>query len=257
MKKNTEILLSIALMMGLINPAFANANTNAQTKAKSRIGISYGMQKSPYKEGKKSYSSVLPAFMYDNGTIYARGNNMGVYLYNTEEDKIAVYGQMAGIEFEADEADGVYQNLDDKSISIMMGLSYLHLTPYGGLRTQIAKDVRGKSKGEIGKLTYLTRYQKDRLTLYPSVGIQYQSKKYNDYYYGITQAESQKTGLTQYEPKQSVSPYLGLSAIYDINPNWALFVNQDLRFLSSEEKDSPRVDKSHLYNASVGVFYQF
>ncbi len=46
-------------------------------------------------------------------------------------------------------------------------------------------DVLDNSGGNTGRLTYLARYSKDKLTVYPSFGFEYHDADYNEYYYGV------------------------------------------------------------------------
>ncbi|MGY2950158.1 outer membrane scaffolding protein for murein synthesis (MipA/OmpV family) [Ewingella americana] len=104
---------------------------------------------------------------------------------------------------------------------------------------------------------YLYTFHQDNWALVPGIGVQWSSSNQNQYYYGINSNESRRSGLNSYSPDDSFSPYLELSAKYDINKDWqAFFMGRYIR-LDSEVKDSPMVDKSYSGMLWTGVTYSF
>lgn len=80
-----------------------------------------------------------------------------------------------------------------------------------------AGDILDNSDGFVGDLAYLYRFSIDSWTLTPGVGVSWSSKDQNSYYYGVSRGESARSGLAEYNPSDSWSPYLELSANYNIN----------------------------------------
>lgn len=80
-----------------------------------------------------------------------------------------------------------------------------------------AGDILDNSDGFVGDLAYLYRFSIDSWTLTPGAGMSWNSKDQNSYYYGVSRGESARSGLAEYNPSDSWSPYLELSANYNIN----------------------------------------
>ncbi|WP_367109468.1 MipA/OmpV family protein [uncultured Psychrobacter sp.] len=200
---------------------------------------------------------VLPGVFYDNNRIYARGAQAGVYLINDGTNQLSAYAQLAGSEFDPDDAEGALQGLDKRKSSAAAGLTYLRRTPIGGFRLQAATDILDRSGGNIARLTYLARITKGNLTVYPSIGFEYHDEDYNEYYYGVSDEESADTGVEAYSSNASLNPYINVSANYDFNENWAGFFNQSLSYLPNEQYDSPMVDSRTDSTTTLGLLYKF
>ena len=57
-------------------------------------------------------------------------------------------------------------------------------------------DTLNNSNGLVGDVTYLYKFNLDALTLVPGVGVMWNSKNQNKYYYGVSANESRRSGLT-------------------------------------------------------------
>lgn len=147
--------------------------------------------------------------------------------------------------------------LDERKSSAAAGLTYQRSTPVGGFRAQFATDILDRSGGNTARLTYLARITKDKLTVYPSIGFEFHNADYNEYYYGVTEKESAKTGVAAYKSNSSLNPYINVSANYDFNERWAGFANQSLSYLPNEQYDSPMVDSRTEATTTLGLLYKF
>lgn len=251
------ILSAFAFMSatGMANAA-PFKNLPADQNAELSVGANVVISKSAY-DVDGSDIRVLPGVFYDNNKVYARGAQAGAYLINDGTNQLSAYAQLAGNEFDPDDANGALSGLDKRKASAAAGITYLRRTPIGGFRGQFATDILGRNDGNLARLTYLAKYTKDKLTVYPSVGVEWHDESYNDYYYGVSSKESARTGVAEYSPSQSFNPYVSVSANYDINDKWAGFASQTLDYLSNEQHDSPMVDSRIDSNTVVGLLYKF
>lgn len=92
------------------------------------------------------------------------------------------------------------RRLDKRKSTVMAGLSYVHNTPYGFLRTTIAGDTLDNSNGINWDLARLYRYTNGNLTLTPGIGVEWNSDNQNEYYYGVSRHESRRSGMRSYDP---------------------------------------------------------
>ncbi|WP_299186539.1 MipA/OmpV family protein [uncultured Psychrobacter sp.] len=257
-----QVLLSTLTATALLSVASLSSaapfkNLPADQDAELSVGVNVMALKSAYDLDDNTEVRVLPGVFYDNNKIYARGAQAGAYIINDGTNQLSAYAQLAGMEFDPDDANGALQGLDKRKASAAAGLTYLRRTPIGGLRGQIATDVLDRSDGTFGRLTYLAKYRKDKLTVYPSIGIEWNNEDYNEYYYGVSDEESARTGVDSYSPDSSFNPYINISANYDFNERWAGFANQSLSYLSDEQYDSPMVDSRTESRTTLGLLYKF
>ncbi|MEG1348127.1 MAG: MipA/OmpV family protein, partial [Hafnia sp.] len=87
--------------------------------------------------------------------------------------------------------------------------------------------------------------------------VTWNSANQNDYYFGVSGSESNRSGYKRYTADDSWNPYVELTARYQINSSWnAFFTGRYIR-LSDEVKDSPMIDKSYSGLLWTGVTYTF
>ena len=150
------------------------------------------------------------------------------------------------------------QQLDKRKAGVSANLGYSLNTGYGSLQTGISQDISGKSKGtQIDAQYGYTWEVSPQFAITPAVGATYASKKYNQYYYGVSAQEAARSGLSAYNAKGGINPYIDLSAQYQISPHISTFAGARAEQLSGAVKDSPMTDKKTEYSGMVGATYNF
>lgn len=247
--------LLISITTAYAAPLFSH-NIAKDDEAQLSIGINAVVTQSAY-ETDGSTVEVLPSAFFDNNRLYARGNQFGVYAINDGSNQLSAYVQTNGTAFDPSDAKNGLNKLDERKKTIVAGAEYLKITPFGGFRVQAAHDVVGDSKGNIARLNYVAKYNNDRLTLYPTVGLEWHDSKYNNYYYGVSKKESAHSGVASYQPSNSIHPYVAVSAHYDINDRFTGFAYQSLSYLTDEQYDSPMIDSHTESKTALGLLYKF
>ncbi len=217
------------------------------------IGADYSIDFQPYK-GKRTYQSVLPTAFYDNDKIYIEGDEVGAYLLNDDKNELRLD---VGYDGSSYDPSGRFSGLDRRKWTVMGGASYMRITPIGGFKTQVATDLLSRSKGTYVTASYLAEIKKNNWSFYPEIGLQWNDTKYNQYYYGVSEQESQRTGIQAYKPNSSVNPYLSLATNYDFSKHWSAFGTLDVNYLSNRQAESPIVDRHLDINPSFGIRYTF
>lgn len=226
--------------------------------ARLRIGANASFNQSAYFQDNKIV--VMPQAFYDNNLFYIEGAEAGFYGYKDAKNEWRVSLGYDSRSFDPKESDvAQLQGLDKRRWSATVGSSYMKITPYGGFKVHAKTDLLNRNNGTVVKLSHLSRFKlmDDKLTIYPELGVQWNSKNYNEYYYGVSQTESNRTGVNRYQPDNSVNPYLQISGSYAISPHWSIFANQSLEWLSDEQKQSPLVDKKLDSKTKIGFNYIF
>lgn len=266
MKKPILATLGIVSALGT-SPAFAatffeqpfwQTSLPINHEARLKVGANVSFNQSTY--AKDDTTTVLPQAFYDNNRVYIEGAEAGVYGRKDSKHEWRISLGYDSRAFDASEADtAALRQLDDRDTSIMLGTSYMRITPYGGLKAQIETDVMGNSDGTTIKVAHLSRfkYADNKVTVYPEVGLQWADDKYNGYYYGVSAAESARSGLAPYTPDSGVNPYLNVSASYDVNKRLSAFVSQHVEYMSDEQRRSPLTDSRIDSKTKVGFNYQF
>lgn len=202
-------------------------------------------------------TKIVPTVFYESQRMYVRGNQLGVNLIKSQDKELSAYVQTAGDAYNPKNSESDHQKLKKTNGSIMAGGSYLYVTRFGGLQAQMATEVAGNSGGSLAKLSYLAKFKQGGLTVVPSAGVTWYDKKYNKYYYGISQAESDATGLNAYQPNADFSPFVSVMATYDMDDSLSLFFNQNTSLHGNEQLNSPKVKDRTISATTVGLLYTF
>ena len=199
----------------------------AHAEGKFSLGAGVGVVEHPYKDYDTDVYPV-PVINYEGDNFWFRGLGGGYYLWNDATDKLSITAYW-----------------------------YAHFTQYGYLRTTLAGDTLDNSNGIVWDMAWLYRYTNGGLTVTPGIGVQWNSENQNEYYYGVSRKESARSGLRGYNPNDSWSPYLELSASYNFLGDWSVYGTARYTRLSDEVTDSPMVDKSWTGLISTGITYKF
>ncbi|WON78913.1 MipA/OmpV family protein [Serratia sp. UGAL515B_01] len=211
----------------------------------------------PYR-GYKTKVYPVPIINYEDDNFYFRSLTAGYYLWNDRQNKLSLTAYYLPQYFKpGDSDDERMKRLDRRRSTLMAGLAYSHNAEWGTIRTVLSGDTLNNSNGMLGDAAYLYRFAPDNWTFVPGIGVTWSSKNHTKHYYGVSENESQRSGLDSYEPGNSLAAYMELTANYKFNQNWNAFVTGRYIRLSNEVKDSPMVDKSYTGIVLTGVSYSF
>lgn len=237
--------------------AYCHFFQRSTSRKRPVAGAGVGVVENAYKQYDNDVYPV-PVVTYDSENFWFRGLGGGYYLWNDNTDKLSVMAYWSPMYFKPGDSDNSQlRRLDKRKSTMMAGLSYVHNTQYGFLRTSLAGDALDNSNGIVWDLAWLYRYTNGGLTLTPGIGVEWNSENQNEYYYGVSHHESSRSGLRSYDPNSSWSPYLELSANYNFIGNWSAYATARYTHLSDEVTDSPMVDKSWTGLISTGITYKF
>ena len=211
----------------------------------------------PYKQYDHDLYPV-PVINYEGDNFWFRGLGGGYYLWNDGTDQLSVMGYWSPMYFKPGDSDNSQlRKLDKRKSTVMAGVSWMHHTQYGSLRTALSGDILDNSNGVVWDTAWVYRYTNGGLTLTPGIGVEWNSENQNQYYYGVSHHEAAKSGLRSYDPSNSWNPYLELTANYRFANSWSVYGTARYTRLSDEITDSPMVDKSWTGLLSTGVTYTF
>lgn len=251
--KHYSILLSLCCAAALALPF----PLHAEERWGFDLGLGGSVITSEYKDV-YSAGATLPLLGYEGEHFYLRGISGGLHLFKNEMHEINVQLSYLPQRYLASwSSDHAMKQLDDRYSSMLAGLNYRLLSPYGILQATVSADILSYSNGFIAQASYSYPITLGFVTLMPSVGIKWTSCEYNDYYYGIDSDESRASGLSEYKPGSALSPNAGITARVGLSENWSVFANGNLEFLNQEIYDSPMVENATKLSVGAGLLYRF
>lgn len=211
----------------------------------------------PYKDYDNDVMA-LPLVSYEGDRLFWRGLGGGYYLLKDEKHKLSLNAYYMGLAFDPDDT-GVQamKHLDKRRSTLIAGVGYSYNDSWGTIRTEVSADALGNSNSVLAEVAYLYNFKRGKATITPGLGVLWSNSSHNNYYYGISNQEASRSGLTHYNADDTVSSYLELSLAYQFNKNWHAFFNGRVTYLGSEIKDSPMVDQSYSPMLITGMHYSF
>lgn len=233
-----------------------NVQLPIDTDAKLSIGMNTGYHHSSYNQ--KNQLEIMPQAFFDNHRWYIEGAEAGFYPYKDNINHVRVGLSYDGRNFDpADAKTEELKQLNERQWSVAAHASYMHITPIGGLKAKVTTDTLGRNHGQTITLSHLSKFNKDKLTVYPEFGVIWQSRRYNQYYYGVLDSESERTNLPTYEARSGTSRFASVTANYKLSNHVHVFANGRLEWLSSTQKNSPLTNGSVDAKSRIGINYQF
>ncbi|WP_157447382.1 MipA/OmpV family protein [Catenovulum agarivorans] len=117
-------------------------------------------------------------------------------------------------------------------------------------------DVMGVHQGHSLKLEYSHKWRFNQWRHKIKFGIDWLSSDLVNYYYGISQRDTQAQSLW-YQPGAASLPYLGYASSYKFNDTWSWVLSAHYQQLTSKIADSPIVAKDYRYTLFTGIKYVF
>jgi outer membrane protein len=150
------------------------------------------------------------------------------------------------------------KQLDKRYTSLLASATWEYSSrEWGRVRLKVAADILGKNEGFLADMSYSCPLSLGDVTLTPAVGLLWTSEEYNDYYYGVSQGESCRSGLSTYEAGDGISPYASMRIDYALDTHWGLYAIASAMVLSNEVHDSPMIGERVKYGIGGGVSYTF
>ena len=109
---------------------------------------------------------------------------------------------------------------------------------------------------EVG-YQYPIPFQSDKFHVTLGVSVQWQNKKLNDYYYGVSQNEAARSGVKAYKANSGVSASFSVTTGYAFNENWSVFAIGSVTKESNAVKNSPMTERGYSSSFLTGVSYNF
>ncbi|MFQ5548907.1 MAG: MipA/OmpV family protein [Woeseia sp.] len=280
--------IAVALLMLLASPPCiaestppgtpppAGPTTSAQGQAQASrwqfgIGLGYGLRTNPLVQ-----SDDIPIlvdidiawfgdrFFFDNGdvgltlvdndfmtvSLIGRANSDRVFFGRTDTRFVTV--DLAGQPL----AEAVELTIPDRDYAVELGLELLTDGRWGEMQLTAFHDVSGKHEGYELHFDYGYPWRRQRWYVEPSFGLSYKSERLNNYYWGVSPAES-TVALPPYRAGSGVNTHARLLLNYQINRRWAFALVGEFERLNDDASASPIVADRTVFGYFAGFGYRF
>ena len=249
-------LFGALLLTTLVSCLFcapAEAQTTAESGTVRQLGLGAFWSPSPY----RNYDNKplpLPMIHYQGESFYVQGASLGYRFSKTDEDELSIVVAPFWRRFRhADTQDPQLRLLSDRDISGMAGVAWRHHADWGTFKASAEKELTGHGGGGLFEASYSYSLSMGSMRITPVVGAAYTTGALNEYYYGVSTAESVRSELPGYRPGGGTAPYFGIGATLPLSRSWLLNAGWNYSVLPEAIKNSPMVDASHMQSYFIAL----
>lgn len=198
------------------------------------------------------------------GDVFIEANRFGYSLYRDGTSFASVIGNfrshtsLSREQINASQVLSRYR-LETRNNALEVGIQVGRRLPLGWIgRAALLQDVSSAHGSREGELLFYRRDQSGPVRLLTTVGAQYQSQRFNDYYFGIDASELADPAVQQgYRPAAGFSAELEMIATYDItihaNQSWGFYAGFRHFYYGREVADSPLTKGSLVQQYFIGL----
>lgn len=257
---NRVILTAITSL--LATPLLAADRSDRQTEtAIPRNGNLYGLGVGvmPKTSGSEDLRTmVLPVIQATYADrFYINALRAGVWLADSDDRRLRV-GLAADARFGWKAEDGARtKGMQDRDFSVDLGPALRWQTDYGTLNAQWGFDVGGASKGQNVQLQFVRALVRGPgLRVNGLVGITWNDKRTNNYYYGVSPAEATASRPT-YSASSGTQLQAGVNGAWPVGQRGSVLFGLMATRLGGAQADSPIVETRIQPLAYAGYGWSF
>jgi outer membrane scaffolding protein for murein synthesis (MipA/OmpV family) len=245
--KHTRLSSPLAALVLTLSITHAGPATSAEARLTGDIGVG-ATRAQTQTLGAPAKTEALPYLNFEYGPLFTRVDSFGVKALPLGYGHVEFGGQYRG--------DGYDSNvLNRRQNSVPLGLGTLQITPIGAFWLQVLHDF-GKSGGNLLQARYLAELRLGPVTVYPELGVEYQSRAYTSYYHGTTDADAATLGQA-YRPGSALNPYVGAMVELRLADRWYLNAYARRTFSDNSIARSPLVVKGNFSSLLLALSYRF
>lgn len=250
-----QTVAAAALVVAALPPSARAADPQAlPSTVTGDLGLAAYSHRRPVPTDDRS-TSLLPYAVLDYQRFFARLDTVGIKTVPLGTGWLEVALRINFDGFRPDPA--ALPGIGTRRDSVPLGLGTLQRTAYGAWLVNAFHDV-GPSGGQLVEAIWTGRFKGAGFAIHPQAGIDWRSKAYVDYYYGVSPGEAAASGrIAAYAPGGAMSPLAGVLAEYELTNSMKLVGYLRRRWLPASVTDSPLVNRRTLDTAFIGVAWKF
>ncbi|MFU8783555.1 MipA/OmpV family protein [Aliidiomarina sp.] len=262
---NMVITLALCLLCAsqvLFNKAMAR-DAEQQAPGGPPMGLSAGvavLSSNPSYVGLKSDTIAVPVIGYEGERYYFRGLSVGRHITKTRAEQLSLSVNIEPFRFRPKESSNpAMQQLDKREFGASVGVNYQYNTRFGSISADINTEITKRHNGQRANISYSLPLNRpgQRWQLAPEIRLNYTSKDYIRYYFGVSAEESLRSGLPSYSGGHAFSPAIGLGGYYAFTDKLSAVGNLRLTRSASAITDSPMIKGRSARSLFVAISYQF
>jgi MipA family protein len=252
-KKIAEFSLGLLAALGVAGPVMAQTQAQKQMQTLPTLVGDVGMAvyRTPQiAASTEKPTTVLPYVYADYGALYARVDTFGYKLTPMGAGHLELVTRLS---FEGYQPTNSAIGKRERPKPI--GVGTFQETPYGGFFAYAFHDA--SSGGSLLDASYAAELQFGGLHVYPQLGFERRDRKYVEALYGVSAAESARSGLTAYAANNSITPNAAVALEYPLFDSLKLTFQVRKKWLDKSINDSPLVNSKQQTSSFLAISQTF
>lgn len=227
----------------------------AQTVPPWTLGVISTTRSSVHLDTDKE-TEVWPLVVYQGEHVYFQGIELGYRLLPLQSFQNLSFGlSLENENYDPDDSDNTDVNkLDDRDFTLMSVAAYR----IGPVTFKAGQDIMGEHDGFFGEITAKLRLKVNDIGVSPAISYRYLDKKLSNHIYGVSQAESDRTGgnIAAYNSGSTQKVSYSVALNYPLTQT--VFLN--LKYAHNRYNDisnSPIVEDDYDNAVTFGIFGRF
>lgn len=244
------------MLVAIVSLAALSNQVYAQQTSPWSVGLGVINFDSPYK-GVDEKVFVLPMVAYQGERLSIDGFAAEYRLTERGGAGLSVVLTPGGHFLDASDSDDAQvKQLSDRNLSVYAGIKASYSSELGYFSAALKQDISNNSKGLVATADYSYPIQvSSNLSITPALGVDLNSSKVANYYFGVAANELQNEAA--YQLDKTLSCYVGVLATYNVSPSWKVNAYMRYKQLDDDIKRSPLIKDEDVSFAVLSVAYQF
>jgi outer membrane protein len=260
--KKATLFINLSIL-GATGALSLNANASdavgpGDSESQWVVGAAVGASNNPY-IGESNHGFIVPTITYNGERFFIKDDSINLHIAKTHGFSV---GLIAALDAGFLVDDSLYKDneklagLSERDGTILGGVYINHDTSLGRLSFSALSDLADKHDGHVANLKYTFDLEAGNWNINPVIGVQWLSDEFVNHHAGVSANEA-TAFRTEYRGKASTNAFAGIRARYDVTENWDVNLETGVTKLGSGFSNSSIIDDDLVYQASVGINYNF
>ena len=206
--------------------------------------------------GSNRAPDLIPLYLYEGKWIFSYGTFGGLHAFKNDTVSFDLILRYRFDELDPESSD-LLTGLEQRFQTLEGGLSGSWFSPFGTLQAQFVWDGQDHHNGKEFDLTYRYPFKVGKFSLSPYASLIWQDANLVDYYYGVSEAESARTGIAAYQAEATTNFAYGFNSSYMLTNHVFLFANLGLQRFGKSIRNSPITKDDFSSELFLGAGYLF
>ena len=245
----------IASLLVFTRAQAAPASVEPASVSSWSLGLGYLRYQRPY-IGKDYWNRMIPLFNVNERDFYVHGLNFGWHAWRHGTQSLDIIARPDAMHYNASENPAL-AGMTTKLATVMAGLAWRwRFQRHLSLNTSALGDLLRRNDGTTLEVRLVSPWGTGNWFFRPTVGLEWLSSNYVNYYFGVTRAEA-RTGRPVYAGRSTLNEKAGISFGRELGGHFAATAGAYWTHYGSGVTGSPIVGHSSTISLLVGLYYHF